>query len=140
MRGKREPLNAEGQRVYARLAADVARELARALAAESQFGTITRAELARRLGRDKAFVTRKLSGGENMELRTVAAFLAALGYEMDVAARRINAPPGMGRNFFHETPPSSLPTIKFSAGPGLNTPVAPTTSSPKAKWHILDAA
>jgi hypothetical protein len=103
MRGKREPLDAKGQRVYARLAADVARELAGALAAESQFGTITRAELARRLGRDKAFVTRKLSGGENMELRTVAAFLAALGYEMDVAARRINAPPRVGRNFFHET-------------------------------------
>ncbi len=101
---KREPLNAEGQRIYARLAADVARELARALARENQFGTITRTELARRLGRDKAFVTRKLSGGENMELRTIAAILAALGYEMDVKAHRIAAPPGEMRNFYRETP------------------------------------
>jgi DNA-binding phage protein len=142
MRGKREPLDAEGQRVYARLAADVARELAGALAAESQFGTITRAELARRLGRDKAFVTRKLSGGENMELRTVAAFLAALGYEMEVAAQRINAPPDAGRNFFYETPPSSSPTIKFSAGPGLNTLVetTTTTTTTKVKWQVHNAA
>ena len=137
MSGKREPLDAEGQRVYARLTAHVARELARALAAESQFGTITRAELARRLGRDKGFVTRKLSGGENMELRTVAAFLAALGYEMDVAARRIKAPPGEGRNFFHEPPPSSPRTIKF---PALNTPAATTTTQPNATWHVLNAA
>ena len=141
MSGKRELLDAEGQRVYARLTADVARELARALAAESQFGTITRAELARRLGRDKGFVTRKLSGGENMELRTVAAFLAALGYEMDVAARRIKAPPGEGRNFFHETPPVASRTIKFSAGPGPNTPPATTTTAPNATWqHVPNAA
>ncbi|MGC8524332.1 MAG: helix-turn-helix domain-containing protein [Acidibrevibacterium sp.] len=135
MKRNREPLNAEGQRVYARLTAHVARELARALAKESKFGTITRAELARRLGRDKGFVTRKLSGGENMELRTVAAFLAALGYEMDVAARRIDAPPGEGRNFFHETSPVASPTITFSPGPGPNT-----TTAPNATWHDPNAA
>ena len=124
---KRETLSPEGQRIYARLARHVGRELARALARENQFGTITRAELARRLGRDKAFVTRKLSGGENMELRTIAAILAALGYEMDVKAHRIDAPPGGTRNFYRETPPArnyALVRQPPNAAPSTTPPVA----------------
>ncbi len=138
MRRKREPLDAEGQRVYARLVADVARELASALAREGKLGTITRAELARRLGRDKAFVSRKLSGGENMELRTIAAFLAALGYEMDVKAARVAAAPGEGRNIFPDPPPSLSSTIRVSPDPRPNTPTATTTRD--VKVHFPHAA
>lgn len=123
---KREPLNAEGQRIYARLAADVARELARALAQESRLGTMTRAKLPSLLGRDKAFVSRKLSGGENMELRTIAAILAALGYEMDVKAHRIDAPPGEMRNFYRETPARNYAPVRQppNAAPSTTPPIA----------------
>lgn len=137
---KREPLNADGQRVYARLVADVARELASALAREGKLGTITRAELARRLGRDKAFVSRKLSGGENMELRTIAAFLAALGYEMDVKAERLAAAPGEGRNIFPEIAASSPPRFTVSADPRPNAPAATTTVGADVKVRFSHAA
>ena len=87
-----------GQRVYARLSADVAREIARALQAEHRHHGVTRADLARLIGRDKSFVTRKLSGSQNVEIRTIAALLGALGYELDVRAHRIDTLPGTTGN------------------------------------------
>jgi transcriptional regulator with XRE-family HTH domain len=41
---------------------------------------ITKAALARRLGKSKAYVTQALSGGRNMTLRTLAEFAWACGY------------------------------------------------------------
>jgi transcriptional regulator with XRE-family HTH domain len=40
---------------------------------------ITKATLARRLGKSKAYVTQALSGGRNMTLRTLAEFAWACG-------------------------------------------------------------
>jgi predicted DNA-binding protein (UPF0251 family) len=40
---------------------------------------ITKAALARRLGKSKAYVTQALSGGRNMTLRTLAEFAWACG-------------------------------------------------------------
>lgn len=77
---------------YARLASNVARELTRTLNHEKKFG-LTRAEVAKRLGIDKSAVTRCMNGSGNLTLRTVAALFAAMGYQIEVSARRIEAPP-----------------------------------------------
>lgn len=86
-----------GGRVYAKLTADVAREMHRALGQEQRGQGVTKSKLAELVGRDKAFVTRSMSGG-NLTLRTVAALFSALGYELEVAAHRIDAPPGSKTN------------------------------------------
>lgn len=43
---------------------------------------ISRAELARRLGRPRSFVSRLLSGDHNLTIRTMARALLACGYEV----------------------------------------------------------
>lgn len=43
---------------------------------------ITKAQLAKELGKSKAYVTQALAGGRNMTLRTLAAFAWACGYSM----------------------------------------------------------
>ena len=91
-------LTGAGQRVFGRLSSDVAREIARSLEAENKHTGMTRAEVARLIGRNRSFVTRKLAGSQNMELRTIAALLGALGYELDVSAHRIDAPPNAMSN------------------------------------------
>jgi transcriptional regulator with XRE-family HTH domain len=43
---------------------------------------ITKAQLAKTLGKSKAYVTQALAGGRNMTLRTLAAFAWACGHSM----------------------------------------------------------
>ena len=57
-----------------RLILDVTEALAGAL----EDGGVTRAELARRLGRTPGFVTQVLGGGRNLTLRTIADIAGAL--------------------------------------------------------------
>ena len=48
---------------------------------------VTRAELARRLGRSKAYVTQVLRGSNNLTLRTLAELGTALGYQFRFFAK-----------------------------------------------------
>lgn len=55
--------------------------------------SISKAELARMLGKTKAYVTQALSGGRNMTLRTLAAFAWACGYSIrGLDLQRIEVP------------------------------------------------
>lgn len=47
---------------------------------------VSKAELARRLGRSKAFVTQCLGGGQNLTLRTLSDLFLALGYRLQTGA------------------------------------------------------
>jgi transcriptional regulator with XRE-family HTH domain len=47
---------------------------------------ISKAELAKRIGKSKAFITQLLSGGRNMTLHTFADLAFALGYKVDLHA------------------------------------------------------
>ena len=96
-RKRLDKMPADGGRIYAKLAADVSRELFLALQMEGRERNLTKAEVARLIGRNKATITRALSGG-NLELRTIAAILAALGHEMEVKAHRIEAPHHLRKN------------------------------------------
>ncbi len=51
---------------------------------------IPRAELAKRIGKSKAYVTQVLSGARNMTLHTFADFAFALGHKVDIRAVQAN--------------------------------------------------
>lgn len=76
----------ERARTYAQesLIVDVAEEIWAALEEEQ----ITKADLAARLGKSKAFITQILNGSRNMTLRTLADVATALGRKMCVRLRR----------------------------------------------------
>lgn len=48
---------------------------------------ISKADLARKLGKSKAFVTQCLSGGQNLTLRTLADLFGAIGYKIQFDAK-----------------------------------------------------
>ncbi len=50
---------------------------------------LSRAQLAGRLGRSKAFVTQTLGGKSNMTLRTLADFIWALGYTVELSSSHL---------------------------------------------------
>jgi len=70
----------ENRRVYEqeRLIVDVTELLASAMEAQD----LSRAQLAQKLGRSKAFVTQLLRGTQNMTLRTIADVFSALNYRL----------------------------------------------------------
>lgn len=65
-----------------RLIGDVTEALSELLEREG----VTKAELARRLGKTKAAVGEALSGEANLTLRTIADLADALGYQVKVEA------------------------------------------------------
>lgn len=52
---------------------------------------VTKAELARRIGKSRGFVTQILSGNRNMTLRTLADLAFALGSKVDVTMEAIES-------------------------------------------------
>ena len=91
---KLDRMSGDASVAYGRLAGDVAREILLTIGRENRRrdGGFTKKELADLIGRDKGFVTRTLSGAHNLQLRTIAAMLGAMGYVMDVKARPVHAP------------------------------------------------
>jgi transcriptional regulator with XRE-family HTH domain len=79
-----ESSSAENRRLLRQeeLILEVTEALASALSRED----VTKAQLAERLGKSKAFVSQILAGGRNLTLRTVADVANALGYRIKVAA------------------------------------------------------
>lgn len=67
---------------------DVTERLSKAL----EDAGITRAELARRLGRSPAFVTQVFGGGRNLTLRTIADIAAALSLRPTLEMRTEEEP------------------------------------------------
>lgn len=71
------------RRKFVRLIGRIQDELQRVFAEEQEENGLTKADLARRLGRDKGFITRKLTGTGNMTLETLADLAWALNREID---------------------------------------------------------
>lgn len=77
---------------------------------------VSRAELARRMGKSRAWVTRLLNGSHNMTVATMAEVLLALGYRLVLGAESLQqsqaatsvSPRRMGvapaRDYIEETP------------------------------------
>jgi transcriptional regulator with XRE-family HTH domain len=53
--------------------------------------TVTRSELARRLGKTKGYITQMLDGRTNMTIRTLADVMTALEYSIRVEAEPFHA-------------------------------------------------
>lgn len=92
-KSKLDRMTNDAAAAYARLAGDVAREILLTIARENKRRSdgFTKKELADLIGRDKGFITRSLSGARNLELRTIAGMMGAMGYVMDVKARPVRA-------------------------------------------------
>lgn len=67
------------RRTYIRMLGEIQHVLLEALEEESRDRGLTRAEMARSIGKNKSFVTRKLSGDSNMTLQS----LADLAFSLD---------------------------------------------------------
>lgn len=73
------------RRTYVRMLGEIRHALLTALAEESAARGLTRTGMARELGRDKSFVTRKLAGTSNMTLETLADLAFALNRPVKVS-------------------------------------------------------
>ena len=67
------------RRVFARFLGRIQHAILEALAEEHEKRGLTRAEIARILGTDKASITKKLTGTRNMTIESIADFAFAMG-------------------------------------------------------------
>jgi len=79
------------RRQYARVLSALRDALARAYAEEHDTRVLTKAQIARDLGRSKGFITRKLTRAENMTILTLSNLAHELGREVDISLPRKDA-------------------------------------------------
>jgi transcriptional regulator with XRE-family HTH domain len=85
---------------------------------------VSRAELAKRLGRSKGYITQLLDGRANMTLRTVSDVMLALGRTMTVAdkplrvsaAASTSAPSSRGESPSAANVPRTARAVRVAAG------------------------
>lgn len=107
--------DAERRRIFEQesLAIEAA-ELIATLLKERQ---VNKAELAKRIGKSKAYVTQLLSGSRNMTLHTFADLAFALGCKVELQAASLARPNGGGR-LQRGASPSKRPSPKGNPHPG----------------------
>jgi DNA-binding Xre family transcriptional regulator len=93
-RNSRLTLTKDGERSFAHLVDSIARLLDELLRSERT----RKKDLATKAGIDQAIVSRMLDGSRNVEARTVGAVFGALGYALDVQAKRIHPADGHPTN------------------------------------------
>jgi hypothetical protein len=91
------------EKSYARLVGEIQHALNQALSEEHVVRGLTKAQIAAILGKNKSFVTRKLSGSSNMTLETLADLAYALNRPV-----RVRLPPRSpaGSNVLIVPPPT----------------------------------
>jgi transcriptional regulator with XRE-family HTH domain len=72
------------RRTYVRLIGEIRHALNQALTEEHSMRGLTKADIARLLGKDKSFVTKKLGGESNMTLETLADLAFAMNRPVKV--------------------------------------------------------
>ena len=116
-------LTADGERAFGRLTDGTARALETLLRTEK----VKKRDLAERAGIDQAVLSRVLDGTRNLEYRTVAAVVGALGYVFDVVPRKIRA--DGGSNAAHAQP-------RDVAVAALNLPARNGTQRSSRKYAV----
>jgi transcriptional regulator with XRE-family HTH domain len=106
------------RRSFVRLIGEIQRALLEALDEEHRSRGITRAEIARLIGRNKSFVTRKLNGESNMTLQTLAELAFALDRPIKIKLPSRVAASGSNRvmpqAITSEVPQAAKPSPVFS--------------------------
>ena len=82
------------RRAYARLIGDIEQRLNEALAEEAETRGLTKARIAAVLGKNKAFVTRKLVGTGNMTIETLSDLAYAMDRRVEISLPREEARSG----------------------------------------------
>ena len=120
------------RRTFVRLLGEIRHKLAQALEEEHSAHGLTKAEMARLLGRHPSFITRKLNGTSNMTLETLADLAWALDRPVRISlpARR-----SMSANYVE----AAETTADSSLRPGPST-IPTTSSTPQQVVHRLQAA
>ncbi|AUN33297.1 helix-turn-helix transcriptional regulator [Niveispirillum cyanobacteriorum] len=90
------------RQTYIRLLGEIAHALNKALEEEHAQRGLTQADIARVLGKQKSFVSRKLSGDTNMTLETLADLAYALNRPVRVTLP--SREPAVGQNFSQRFP------------------------------------
>ncbi len=115
------------RRTYVRLIGEIRHALNQALVEENARRGLTRAEIARSLGKNKSVITRKLAGTSNMTLET----LADLAYALDrpVKVQLPSRHPDTNSNQMGPPPPSpqTVPRLPILDG-GLDASVVENAS------------
>jgi len=99
--------------------------LASFFAEEAEHGRISKRELAERLGKDPAQITRWLTAPSNFELDTISDLLLAMGAEMDHNIIRFSE--RSKPNYVHPLMPNKVPQYQELKRPARIT----STASPK---------
>jgi transcriptional regulator with XRE-family HTH domain len=93
---------------------------------------ISKSELARRIGKSKAYVTQVLGGQTNMTLRTLSDLAEALGYDIELGA--INLQTSQTVHVGHWNGPTKLNVIYGQLQEAVNRMApAPALPEPAAK-------
>jgi transcriptional regulator with XRE-family HTH domain len=93
------------RRTFIRLLGEIQNALLEALDEEHRSRGLTRAEIARLIGKNKSFVTRKLNGDSNMTLESLADLAFAL--DRPVKVRLPSRRAGVGSNSIEPQPTTS---------------------------------
>lgn len=80
------------QRAAARLIGSARAKLLDAVIQAEKKDGINRAEIARRLGKDRALITRKLSGSSDLTLRSIAEISWAIGVKPEINFIPVSVP------------------------------------------------
>lgn len=110
------------RRSYVRLIGEIQHALNHALCEEHQIRGLTKAQIAAVIGKDKSFVTRKLSGTGNMTLETLADLAYALNRPVKVVLPSRTAP--SNSNSVRKNPPKPEASNNLVIrGPDPQTPM-----------------
>lgn len=92
---------------------------------------VKKAELARRLGKSRAYVTQMLSGSANLTVRTLAEVAYALGVEvkleavpLEAARQEAESPRAVWRVIEFPGPPAGLPAAASAPGTAGETDIS----------------
>jgi len=107
------------RRTYIRMLGEIQHALLEALDEESRDRGLTRAEMARVIGKNKSFVTRKLSGDSNMTLQSLADLAFSLDRPVKVSLPSRHAQAGSNRTV--ASPASSEPLTANTIKPLAST-------------------
>ena len=94
-------------------------EVTEAVIAVMQEEGISKAQLAKRLGKTKGFISQLLSGGRNLTLRTLAGLVDALGYRVTITVSKDRDSRSVGS----ESPDLRVINIESWSSPWTQPPV-----------------
>jgi transcriptional regulator with XRE-family HTH domain len=100
------------RRTYVRLIGEIRHALNQALTEEHTARGLTKADIARLLGKDKSFVSKKLAGTSNMTLETLADLAFAMNRPAHVSLPSRSAAKGVNSVLTDTTKSETSPPIR----------------------------